>query len=125
MKMKEATLAIEHGILFVLDPTHKGAKVPDYSAGRLIGATRSCVSVATVPDVEGEVRVRLGAPLRAPHRKGCTKVFAGHVDTPGMRLAVVTANEKVFEVGASGERTHVEIAVDDSEMPALVCVSVG
>ena len=58
-QMESVSLSVDHGILFVVDPTNREAIVPEYVEGELVAATDSCLSIAVDPYVDGEVEVSL------------------------------------------------------------------
>ncbi|MEO7594444.1 MAG: hypothetical protein ABI134_24745 [Byssovorax sp.] len=124
--MMKAKLAVPNAILFILDPTNEAAIVPEYVPGEAAAATPSCVSVATIADVDGEVTVRLCATLDDVERTMSAQVFHGSVETPGHVLAVVTSDfERVLEIATPSLVTRITIRVDDVQSTAEVSVDVN
>jgi hypothetical protein len=123
--MLKVKLAVPDAILFILDPTNEAAVVPEYVPGECAAATLSCVSIATIADVDGEVTVRLCAPLDDVECTRSTQVFHGSVETPGHVLAVVTSEfERVLEVATTSTVTRITVIIDDVQSPAEVSVDV-
>lgn len=121
----KTTLAVPSAILFILDPTNKAAVVPEYVTGKAAAATPSCVSIATIADVDGEVTVRLCASLDDGECSTLVQVFDGLVETPGHVLAVVTSEfERVLEVATTSVVTRLTIRVDDEQSPVEVYVDI-
>jgi hypothetical protein len=121
--MKLATLAVPHPVVFVLDPGNKQAVLPDLVRGQVTASTSTCVLVGTQAEVDGDVTFRLGAVRAADVDARLTQVFAGSVETPGRKLAIVTShNERVLEADVPGSVTRVLVSVDDTVWPATVQV---
>lgn len=122
--MMEATISVPHGIVFVLDPSNRGVVIPAYVDGEVISSNPTCVSVATVPEVDGDLTLRLGKSV-TPTNKSILVVFDGLIETPGKRLAIGTPDiDVVLEIDVSEVLTYVVIQVDDPKSPKLVCVNV-
>lgn len=118
-------LAVPNAILFILDPTNKAAVAPAYVPGEAAAASPSCVSVATIADVDGEVTVRLCAPVDDVACEVSVQVFDGLVETPGHVLAIVTSEfDRVLEIATSSAVTRIAVRVDDAQSPTEVSVNV-
>ncbi len=121
----KSKLAVPNAILFVLDPTNEAAVVPEYMPGEAAAATPSCVSIATIADVDGDVIVGLCTPLDVVTFSAPVQVFAGSVETPGHVLAVVTSEfDRVLEIATPSTATHVIVKVDDVQSPTRVSVEI-
>src|SRR3712207_4607665 len=92
--MTETMLSLDYPIVFVTDPSNPEVKTPEYSAGTIASATTSCVSVAAIAYVDGNVTVRLtgGEPYTGAY--DFFQFFYGVIATPGKKVAVVTAENK-------------------------------
>lgn len=124
--MSEVTVAVPNAILFVVDPKNRDAEVPVYDIGKLVCATRSCVSVATISDVDGDVAVTLSPRSDSDLASDRLVVFSGTVQTPNRRIAVVTSQLQVLlETDVSGSECPISIAVDDSGAASVVDVRIG
>jgi hypothetical protein len=120
----EAKLAVPNAILFVFDPSNKGAIVPQYDSSSPVAATSSCVSVATLADVDGDVTVRLLQLPNNSHPAGLIQVFDDQIETPGRVLSVVTSQfDRILETGVPSPVTRITIAVDDPKSPAVISVN--
>jgi hypothetical protein len=81
--------------------------------------------VATLADVDGEVTFRLGKQESNSEKPELAQVFDGSIETPGRKLAIVTAQfESVLQTEVPASVTHVTISVDDTHSPSVVCVNV-
>jgi hypothetical protein len=121
----EATISVPNGIVFVLDPSNRGIVIPAYVDGELISSNTTCVSVATIPEVDGDLTLRLGEPLSPSEKSGCHVVFDGSIETPGKRLAIGTPDiDAVLEIDVPEIQTHIVVQVNNTESPNLVSVSV-
>lgn len=122
--MREVKLAVPNAILFVLDPTNRGAIVPEYDSRSVIAATSSCVSIATQAAVDGDVAVRLSQPQNNTHPEGLVQIFDDHIETPGKVLVVVTSQfDRILETDVRNTLTRVTVAVDDRKCPMLISVN--
>ena len=120
----ESRLAVPNAILFVFDPSNKEAIVPQYDPQNIIAATSSCVSVATLANVDGDVTARLSHLSSNTHPENLVQVFNDEIETPGKLLAIVTSQfDTVLKIGVSNPVTHIAIAVDDPTCPTLVSVN--
>lgn len=123
--MKETKLEVPNAILFVLDPTNKDAIVPDYVHGECAASTSSCISVATIPDVDGEVILRLCSPADAPVTTTGELAFEGTVETPGHVLAVGSSEvDRILDITVPSASTRITIRVDNLDSPVEVTVVV-
>lgn len=123
--MRETKLEVPNAILFVLDPTNKNAIVPEYVPGECASSTSSCISVATIADVDGEVIVRLCSRGDAPIFTTSEQVFDGSVETPGHVLAVGSAEvDRILEIPVPLTSTRITIKVDNLDSPLEVTVVV-
>jgi hypothetical protein len=118
-----AKLAVPNAILFVLDPTNEDAIIPEYKPGETAAATLSCVSIATIADVDGEVTVQLCTTSDNVILFTPVQVFAGLLETPGCVLAVVTSEfDRVLEIATDSTTTQIIVRVDDDQ--SIVRVSI-
>ncbi|HVG87237.1 MAG TPA: hypothetical protein VM734_05445 [Kofleriaceae bacterium] len=124
--MKATTVSVPNAIIFVMDPTNSDASVPAYRHGEVTAATSTCVSVATLPEVDGDITVRLAERGSDPENDGLVPVFDGVLETPGGKVAIVTSElESVLEAYTAGATTRVTISVDEVTSPGLVHVVAG
>jgi hypothetical protein len=122
----DAQISVPHGIVFVLDPANKSTVVPPHDPASATASNETCVSIKTVPEVDGEVLIKLGRPLNDADARGCTQVFRGVISTPSGKLAIVTsAYEKVLMVDVPTKVTPITVSVDEPSSPGIVCVNVG
>ncbi len=121
--MTSVTTTVPNAIVFVLDPHNKHITVPGYEPGRVSASNSSCISVATLPEVDGEVTLRLCEHSNDSGGQGLVQVFDGSIEIPGKKLVIVTShNERVLEANVPGPLTRVTVSVDDPSGPGLVHV---
>lgn len=119
----EATLFIPNAIVFVFDLANKNVQVPEYIDGVLTASNKSCVSVGTQSEVDGEVTVKLSGRLSDSERDLYEVAFHGAIETPSKKIAVVTSGlDKILEMDVQSEKTEVVISVDDLSHPGVVLV---
>ncbi len=124
--MIQSTLGVQNAILFVLDPTNSSAHVPPYVIGQTTASTTSCVSFATLPDVDGEVTITLFSKHEQQRDSAVgLEVFDGHVETPGRKLAIVDSQfVRVLECDVPSKDTRIRVVVDDPKMPTAIWLSI-
>ncbi len=118
MPPSRVTTALPHGILFVLDPTHRKILVPQYDDNAVCSRNPTCISIAARAEVDGEVVVRFS---EGPPPDGGTwiEVLREYpLETPGRRLAVVTSEMVTLcESQVNQQVTPVSIFVNPLESP--------
>ena len=117
---QQATIAVPDGIIFLLDPGHPNITVPAFEPGCAVATSPSCVSIATVPEVDGYLTLYLGS-------KGATKeallVLAALIDTPTSTLAIVSSQFQIILVLHDlAIRTSVEVYANRLASPDCVCI---
>lgn len=121
--MMEAKLFISNAIVFVFDLANKRVQVPEYIDGVLTASNKSCVSVGTQSEVDGEVTVKLSGNLLDSEKDLYEVVFRGAIETPNKKIAVVTSElDKILEMDVQSKETEVVISVDDLKHPSVVLV---
>ena len=50
--IQNTSLAVPHGILFLIDPTNVETIVPEHESGVLVASTATCIAVGTQPDTD-------------------------------------------------------------------------
>jgi hypothetical protein len=122
--MNSVKISPPNSILFVLDPTNKSAAIPTYIDGKLVSSTESCVSVATLPDIDGETEISLESSRNL--HSDLNEVFSGKVSTPGSKIAIVTSQlQKLLEMPVSQDKTMVRIWANDQKEPNKIVVGIG
>jgi hypothetical protein len=119
--LEEKRVSLPDGILFVLDPGNRATKAPQYTPGKVSAATSTCVSIATIADVDGPVIVRFGSKPDENIDPGFLPVFEGTLQTPSRSLAVVTStSEKVASGHVDANQASLTIYVDSIRSPSIV-----
>ena len=116
-------LAVPNGILFVMDPTNLTAVIPEYDPGSLVASNRTCLSVCTQAEADGETLISLGSHPLPPNR--LTKRAAGKISCPGGVLAVVTSHfERVVELKVSQAQVAIGVWSDEPHSPTTIAIEV-
>ena len=98
-------------------------EVPEYDPESVVSANRSCVSIRTIADVDGNVTVTLTSALPAGAREDGLEVFQGRIDSPSGRVAVVTSeNEKLLELEVANQKANIRVVVDEEPSPSRIWV---
>jgi hypothetical protein len=120
--MRTATVGLSHPILFVFDFSNKAFSVPEFDPSAAASANSTGVSVRTVADVDGDVTVHIARRLSGISAKG-NQVFAGKIQTPSRKVAVVTAeNQVLVEASVREPVAQIRVVVDDVEHPTTIWV---
>jgi len=120
------TLEVPNAIVFVFDPSHPDIIIPEYIPGEVVASNPACISVATLPDADGAVTLRLGVGSVDRSDPALKPVFDGALETPGGRVAIVTSDSRpVLEQAVNGPTTGLTIAVDDTNSPGVIEVIVA
>lgn len=119
--------SVSNGIVFVLDPKNKTTTVPTYDPAAVVVSSDSCVSIKTIPEVDGDVSIRLSGSSEAPQPSVALKsVFQGSVSTPNRSIAVVTAEfTRLLEMPVGSDSTAITIHVDDPDFPSEIEIRVS
>lgn len=119
---RSVKIAPPNSLLFVSDVDGGQAPVP--VLGAQILATKSCLSIACYPWVDGETAVTLG-----PSREvdpGTPPAFDGELETSSHALVISTVEqETILSENVPAARTRVRAWVNKSSMPDQVIVGFG
>lgn len=119
MKLR-ATVISEHPVVFIYDPTAPYEPQPELR--QLITATPSCIAVATMPSVDGEITVELGVSISRPLGD---LVFEGKLQTPGGRIVVAGSDTvSILSLYVRDSVTGIKIWANDPEWPDLIQILV-
>ena len=114
---------LPHPIIFIMDFSSDRVEVPDFDPEKVAWGNRTCVSVRTIADCDGEVTVTLVDSIPATADPEI-EIFAGTVEAPSGQIAVVTSDlEKLLECKIDGTEADVHIFVDDRTHPSAVWIS--
>jgi hypothetical protein len=111
-----------NSLLFVSDPA--GGTVPEFTPGKLILSTESCVSIGCHSEQDGATEVTLGKAQEVD--PGSTPAFDDEMETPSRAIAIMTVErEKVLEASVPAIRTRVRIWVNHPIEPDKVIIGLG
>lgn len=120
----ETSLFVPNSIIFIFDLANEDIMIPEYNDGILISSTKSCLSVGTQAEVDGEVTIKLINRSENSDKDLCEVVFSGVIETPSQKISVVTSElEKIFEMDVQAKQTEIIIAVDDLQFPSIVLIT--
>lgn len=121
----ETKLLIPNAIVFLYDLTAPSIQIPEYKEDTIVSYNKSCISIGTQSDVDGEVTLKLSEKINIADKDHCEKIFNGEVDTSGKKLAISTSEvEGVLEISVKTSKTPITIWVDDTKFPSLVLIEV-
>jgi len=121
--MDSVSLSLDHGILFVVDPTNRDAIVPDYVDGELVAATDSCLSIAAAPYVDGEVEVSLTTEEVVP--EGLHLAATHTLAIPGGVIAISTPDvDRVLDYRLTPGSVAVSVWADSLVSASRVVVAI-
>lgn len=124
--MTEATLYVPNAIIFIFDLSNKDVQVPVYEDDAVVLSNNTCISVATIADVDGEATIELSRKVPNSDRSRYENVFMGSIETPGLSISVVTSQlEEVLSVEADEQQTNISIWVDNPSYPSEILVVVS
>ncbi len=81
-------LAVPNSIVFLYDQRCADVAIPGYDPNQLTAATNTCVSVATLPEMDGETTISL---IESESDATFPLVFDGELNTPKGSLSVNTS----------------------------------
>ncbi len=120
------TLLIPSGRVFFYDPSHPNPVVPEHTESSVVAANASCISVHTLPDVDGEVFIELSYNISEEEKRKYHRVFDGIIETPGRQVTMMTREEvDVLEVKSYGASAYVSVWVDNHYSPTILLAEVG
>lgn len=117
---RSVDVAPSNAVVLVMD--RRVGTVPETLGGGIVAATSSCIAVGTREEHDGETTISIsdeggGSGVKVP------PVFDGHIDTPSRVLSVCSVLDETFlEIPVAGEKTRVQIWVNDSSEPDVVAI---
>lgn len=113
--MTQAVCSLEHPIIFIFDYDYDGIEIPEYNEAQVVSANEYCLSARVISDVDGDVKIGLNENISTTNM---IEVFKGKINTPNNKLAVITSqNEKLLEADGLGEKTGLQVFVDNESFP--------
>lgn len=110
-------IEVPNAIVFVLDPDSRDIEVPEYAG--LVSSSRTCVSIGTRADVDGETDITLDRDVSS----ALTCVFKGEIQTPTGAIAVVTSHmSSLARLEGCELNTKFSVWVDDLDNPSRISV---
>ena len=119
--MSELTLAPPNAILFICDSSAKDIQVPTYQAEQLASATKTCVSVGTRADVDGDTTIYLVSNFSEIADPPKYQVFEGIITVPSKVVIIMTAYaDTLLQKSTRNETVTVRVWVDDLDGPSRI-----
>ena len=117
------TLFVPNGVVFLEDLSHPDPDIPIHDEMWVVLATRSCISVPVLIDVDGECTLELSNSILNTDKKKHIEVFSGTLETPGEKLAVSTSvDDRILEIDVKNKNTQVSVWVDTKEHSKFVFI---
>ena len=114
-------LAPPYSVVLISAPGE--GKVPDSLRGQLIAATKSCVAVGCLCEVDGESEFVLGACSEV--NPGGPPTYEGKISTPNRRLEISSVlGDSILTTQVSQHETIVRIWANDPKEPDRVIVGI-
>jgi hypothetical protein len=112
--------APSNSIILVMD--RSVCEIPQWVPGRLVAATRTCVAVGTLADVDGDTSISL-QDERPPLGCGSSPKFDGVIFTPSKRISVCTVlDEVLLEMPVADSDTHLQVWANDPSEPDVIVI---
>lgn len=119
--MARVTRLLKHPIIFILDFDCEEVYIPEHDRTQIVSFNEFCLSVRAMSDVDGSVQIALN---EGSSGVSMIEVFAGTLNTPSRRIAIVSSsNEKLLETEVPENRTGVVVLVDEKNFPSRIEVS--
>ncbi|MCB1584463.1 MAG: hypothetical protein R3E90_14830 [Marinicella sp.] len=113
---------IPNAIIFVYDYDNSQVEIPAYIETELVSYNDTCISIATLPDVEGKATIELSKNMANKDIKAIM-VFKGTIETPNKNVVVSTSEEEgVLKALVNDIQTNVSVWVDDTEFPRKIFI---
>ena len=121
----EKALQVPHSIIFVYDPDHDGLEIPDWSGKAPAQASKSCVSIGTLCEMDGSTRIVLSPKASELAPSGALTIFDGEIETPARQLWVNTSKELGLLTSKVPQlKTQIEVLVNRSTEPDEILIHV-
>lgn len=121
--MLSTTYTPPHPMVLVCDYDNLDAVIPESNRRSIIRTTETCISIRTIPDVDGDVTVTLASALPPEVLDKNIEVFGGSIYVPGKKIAVVTSeNEKLLEIAVASDHAKLRIFVDQKKYPSAIWI---
>lgn len=89
MKIKEA---IPNAIILFYDPGNEDFILAEWSSTKSYEATDSCISVATLPDIDGETTIEILNAKQKIDTRNMVLAYEGRLETPTGKVSVSTSH---------------------------------
>lgn len=121
--MLSTTFTPPHPLVLLCDYDNLDAEIPEYNRRSIIRTTDTCISIRTIPDVDGDVSVTLAHTLPPELIHKSIEVFSGSICVPAKKLAVVTSeNVKLLEIDVASDCAMLRIFVDEKKYPSAIWI---
>lgn len=121
MNNQTVSLSPPNSVVFVVDPTAP-YEVPQDIVSNLVGYTRSCISIGTLAEMDGETSITLGR-VASIAQKEC--IFSGELETPGHEIAVIDSSaNKLLSQPVRTSVTRIRIYVNDLSEPNSIAIEI-
>lgn len=112
---KTITFSPPNSVILLMDFNH--GDIPNWNPQKIVSATKTCIAVGTLNEIDGETLVRLFSDTGG-EIDGLTIYFDGFIETPNKEVALVTIlNEKKLEMEVKGTKTRIRVYANDEHEP--------
>jgi hypothetical protein len=123
--MKQFKILVDHGILFVNDPSDAEMSVPDYDPDSIISVNESCISIACRPSVDGDVKISLLDTIDQADLGYSSLVFDGYMRCAENEIALFTPEDEIVSVSVNGHSARIRIWCETLRSPANISLLIG
>jgi hypothetical protein len=83
---------IPNAIILFYDPGNENFMLAEWSSTKSYEATESCISVATLPDIDGETTIEILNANQTINDRNMVLAYEGPMETPTGKVSVSTSN---------------------------------
>ena len=116
---------VPHSIFFLFDPENE-ADIPVWDASGPVQASKTCISVATLTEIDGDTTIELSDQQSAYPPDGYLKVFSGNVTAPHGSICInFSDRDGVICVLSRGQEPQIDVWINRLVEPDHIYVSVA
>ena len=119
-------VAPANSIIFIFDTASKNIVVPTYLPGELIASNKTCISVDTLSEYDGETSIEISSDLARFEDRDLAWTQDLRISTPSKKVSIVTSqNDRLLSLECSDTTTKIAIGVNDENEPDRIVVIVS
>jgi hypothetical protein len=122
---KTINIAPPNSIVFVFDRGNKTVEIPEYVNNRVTVASKSCVSVCTLAEMDGETEVTLSNSQDDQIKSDFAFSDEFKIETPSLELSVSSSqNVELLTTRVEKETTNIRVYYNDKREPDRIAIEV-